>query len=145
MLTKRFDQKLFEENDAAARHAVTQYLLATSDVIVENNPDKYGVDLLVTGGLQDYAIECEIKRVWKGADFPWNTVQLPARKQKFSELGIPVEYWILNADLTYAMLIRSDVLQHLTPVEVPNKYVARGEMFYQIPLTSCSLVILEKQ
>lgn len=136
-MRKKFDRELFEANDTAARHAVTRYILATSDVTVENNPDKYGVDLLVTGGLMDYAVECEIKRVWKGEDFPWDTLQLPERKAKFIRAGVPVEFWILNNELTHAMVIQTDVLLSLTPVEVPNKYVAQGEKFFQVPIDRC--------
>jgi len=32
-------------------------------------------------------------------------------------------------------MFKSEDIKDLTPVEVRNKYVASGEMFYQIPLT----------
>lgn len=110
--------------------------------MVEDNPDKYGVDLFVRGGLADRAIEVEVKRVWTGATFPWNTVQLPERKHKYLLQGLPVEYWLLNNDLTSAIVIYGSSLSKYEPVEVPNKYLRKGERFYQIPVNECTLRLL---
>jgi len=140
---KRFDQQLFDDNDSVAKRTVTEYLLCTEDAIVENYPDPYHVDLLVTGGLGNKrAIECEVKRVWSGADFPWDSVQLPERKRKYLDCGYPVEYWLLNNELSYAIVIPGDALLRHEPVEVSNRYVRKGERFYQIPLVECSMRIL---
>lgn len=142
-MRKPFDSQLFSENDARARETVAQFLHATNECTVEENPDIYGVDLIVTGVLgNQWAVEVEIKRVWSGPDFPWATVQLPERKRKYLEQGLPVEYWLLNFDCTSAIVIPGELLDEYPPVEVPNKYVANGERFFQIPVKRCRRVAI---
>lgn len=145
---KPFSQQLFDDNDSAARQAVTDYLMATEDCSVTHNPDPYSIDLLVRSGLEDErGVEVEVKRVWRGKHFPWKTVQLPERKKKFLKLVDSgklgrIDYWVLNAELTHAWVIPGELLNRMLPEEVPNRYVARGEKFYQIPISLCKLVEL---
>lgn len=147
MTTKPFNQKLFDENDAAARDAVSNFLSSTEDCKVSPNPDQYSVDLLVTGGLADYGVEVEVKRVWKGSHFPWNTVQLPERKRKHMKLVEKgklsrIDYWVLNNELTHAWVIPGELLTRMLPEEVSNKYMRRGEKFFAVPVSLCKLVQL---
>jgi hypothetical protein len=143
---KRFSQKLFDQNDSLARAAITKYISETMGLIVEPNPNKYGVDLYVFDKSSDdpkYSVECEIKRVWNGPKLPWTTVQLPYRKLKYAEQeASPVEYWILNSQLTHAIVIYEKELLDNRLVHVRNKYVSEGEYFYQVPLDHCSIVQL---
>ena len=143
-MRKRFDRQLFDENDSQARHVVSQYLQYTRDCMVQDNPDIYGVDLLMTGALGDItAIEVEVKRVWKeGPGFPWDCVQLPERKRRYMDCGYPIEYWILNNTLEYAIVIPGSAVARAIPVEIPNKYVSHGELFVQIPINECSMRFL---
>lgn len=146
-MRKPFDKKLFEQNDALARQAVSQYL-RSHGVTISPNPDQYGVDLFemdddeFDGPYPVLGIECEIKRVWSGPDFPWGTIQLPERKAKYRSPTLDVDYWLLNSECTHAIVIRGSLLDQFPPKEVRNKYVAKGEMFYQIPVLLCRLVNL---
>lgn len=158
---KKFSQKLFDQNDELARATITKFL-ESRNLEVRPNPNKFGVDLYVyhpapsnspdganvesVGQKADpfYAVECEIKRVWHGSVLPWSTVQLPWRKKKYSDdEAVPVEYWILNNELTHAIVIYEAELTDKRLTEVRNKYVDRGEYFYQIPLDVCSIVELK--
>ncbi len=149
---KKFSQKLFDQNDALARQAITTWLEGRGLSIIPN-PNKFGVDLYVYRSVDFatqkkpepfYAVECEIKRVWHGPTLPWGTVQLPWRKKKYSDdEAVPVEYWILNNELTHAIVIYEAELTDKRLTEVRNKYVDRGEYFYQIPLDVCSIVELK--
>jgi hypothetical protein len=49
-----------------------------------------------------------------------------------------------NNELSDALMFKSNDIKDLTPVEVRNKYVASGEMFYQIPLTLTGKVRMNK-
>ena len=146
-MRKPFDKQLFEENDVRARTAVSGYLRKIG-WIVRDNPDRYGVDLLLQTKELEYdclAIECEIKRVWSGSEFPWKTIQLPMRKAKFvRSADMPVNFWVLNSECTHAIVIPGSALSGYAPVEVPNKYVAAGEKFYQIPVFECRKVNLNE-
>lgn len=141
MNRKQFDQQLFDTNDIPARVAVIEYL--TGMYVVENE-DKYGPDLVAYYGFKPaYYIEVEVKHNWqKSAQFPFPTIQLPQRKEKFTKLDLPVEFWILRADLKAAMIIPDYVLSSSSLVEVPNRYVSEGEMFFQVPIENCILVEL---
>jgi hypothetical protein len=70
--------------------------------------------------------------VWKGFDFPYDSVQLPERKKKFFDK--PTLFFIWNEDCTRAATFWSAQVQQLTPVEVSNRYIRKGEYFYQVPL-----------
>jgi hypothetical protein len=136
---KKFDQDLFDKNDQAARLAVLSHL-DSAGLYATENPDKYGPDLILYRGLKPLSyIECEIKRVWSGPNLPWDSVQLPVRKSKFLDLVIPTEFWILNLELTHCIIIPEAVLAQVPRKEVRNKYIDRGEMFWQVPLDMCIL------
>jgi hypothetical protein len=139
---KKFDQKLFNENDVSARLAILSHMDSQGLFCIEND-DKYGPDLILYRGLSPYSyIECEIKRVWSGPSLPWDTVQLPVRKEKFLKLGLPTEFYIINKELTHCIVIPDFVLAKLPKVEVRNVYIPDGELFWQVPLSECILLKL---
>jgi hypothetical protein len=141
---KPFDAALFDESDAIARLAVAQYMGAAG-LFVQDNPDKYGPDLIVYKGFKPaYYAEVEIKRVWKADqnEFPWETVQLPSRKLKFANLGVPIEFFILREDLGMAIIIPDYVVLRSPVEEVKNKYVPEGELFVKVLISECNLVEL---
>jgi hypothetical protein len=130
---KRFDPKLYEENDVIARNCVKN-ILKGSEYQVLDNPKKRGVDLLVYKDSVHIAnIECEIKRVWKDKDFIYNTVQIPSRKEKYSKLDKPTIFVMFNNDQTQYLSIKDTTLLASPKKEVPNKYVFKGELFFQVP------------
>jgi hypothetical protein len=144
---KPFDPALFAETDRIARNAVMEYIGA-SGIFVQDNPDIYGPDLIVYKGFKpDFYAEVEIKKVWKKDqdEFPWSTVQLPARKLKFMSLGAPCEFFILREDLKMAIIL-PDYIVAASPVsEVKNKYVPDGEMFVTVDVSDCQVVIISEE
>lgn len=142
MAAKQFSEQLFSQNDIQARTTVLNYLDSIGQYAVENE-EKYGPDLILYGGLSPSKyIEVEIKRVWTGSTLPWSTIQLPARKLKFTKLALPCEFWILNCTMEHAVIIDGFLLAKVQTVEVRNKYVASGEEFYQVPVAQCRYVQL---
>jgi len=132
---KRFDPELFRINDALAKKAVANIIDKRKFKIVEN-PKRYGVDLLVyQKGVHVLNIETEVKRVWKNKTFEYDNVQFPERKEKFCKLGIPTIFVMWNADQTQYLVVKDKDFLKSPKVEVPNRYVYKGEFFYQIPLT----------
>ncbi len=141
---KEFSQDLFDSNDSRARTRVLTYLRENTGLHVVENLDKYGPDLVAFRGFQpSYYIEVEVKHVWKDpTKFPYDTVQLPQRKEKYSKLKLPVQFWLLNTTLEAAIIIEGSELSKVSPVEVRNKYISEGEMFFQIPTSDCKVVNL---
>lgn len=140
MANKRFCQDLFNENDEPARAAGKRYWGLAEGVRVEDNADRYGPDLIVHTMLGSFYCEVEIKKVWKGKEFQYDTLQIAARKGKYLDLPLPVSYIVFNDDQTYGYLCPGTELALSPIVEVPNKYNWSGEMFYQVPIDHLTLI-----
>lgn len=133
---KRFDPALYEENDKIAKEFVKNLLKGTEYQVIDN-PKKRGVDLFLYKDSQHIAnIECEIKRVWKESKFPYDSIQIPERKTKYTELEKPTVFVMLNNDQSAYVAITQKALLASPKKEVPNKYVYKGEMFFQVPVGS---------
>lgn len=136
MTRKRFDRQLYEANDKLAKENVLKLfnkMRKKYDVV--DNPKKRGVDLFVERhGEHTFNIECEIKRVWKDQKFPYDSIQFPQRKKKFAELDKPTLFVMFNNDQSAFVAVTSNDLLSSPLAEVPNKYVYKGEMFFQVPL-----------
>lgn len=130
--SKRFSKHLHRQSDNKGRKAVKAYL-TSQNIIAIDNPNECGVDLLLPN--ENYNVEVEIKKIWKDSYFPFASVQLPYRKQKYTEGTKPTVFFILRKDCKEAFTFPSTVLADLTPVEVPNKYVTSGELFFQVPVS----------
>lgn len=128
---KAFDKSLYQKYDALAREATREHL-ESKGYEVQEHPNKYAQDLIAEKDLEINCVECEVKLVWKGEEFPYDSVQLPERKKKFFKE--PTLFYIWNKQLTHAATFWSHDVACLEPVEVRNKYISRGELFYQIPL-----------
>jgi len=127
----RFDPESFARSDAAAREATTT-LLSGYGYTVQPHPDMYAQDLVAEKGDKHFLVECEQKSLWSGDHFPFDSVQLPERKKKFFAERTLFCMW--NKSFTSALLFWSDKIQHLEPVEVPNRRIKKGEYFFQIPM-----------
>lgn len=133
-MRKRFDPTLHALTDNPAREKVKE-LLKDSGYNVIDNPKKRGVDLLVYNekGKHVANIECEIKLVWKALDFPYENIQFPERKEKYAILEVPTVFLMFNHDQSSYLTVTGDVLITSPKKEVPNKYVYKGEYFFQVP------------
>ena len=107
---------------------------------VKDNPDTYGPDLIVDTGTERFYGEVEIKRVWSGKDFAYDTLQIPGRKKKFIGLDMPTRFIVFNAEQSHGFLCTCVQLAASPVVEVANKYVYSGEMFYQVPISKLLLI-----
>jgi len=128
---KKFDKDLYDTYDSIAKEAAKDALQKKGYTVCDNT-DKYAQDLVAEKDGEMFLVETEVKNVWKGPEFPYDTVQLPQRKQKF--FVEPTLFYIWNKQLDSAITFLSEDIKDLTPVEVPNRYVYKGEYFFQIPL-----------
>lgn len=130
---KRFDPELYAQNDEIARNFVKGLLKGTGYNAIDN-VKKRGVDLLIYKDSEHICnIECEIKRVWKEKDFPYESIQVPVRKEKYALLEKPTIFLMMNNDQTAFLCIKSSDLLASPKKEVPNRYVYQGEYFFQVP------------
>ena len=132
---KRFDRALFEENDKKCRTKVKE-LLQNEGFAGVDNVKVRGVDILLyKDGNHIGYIEVERKAVWKGDKFQYDNVQFPERKAKYAKLDKPTIFVMFNEDMSKFLAVRDKDLLSSPCVEVPNKYVYKGEQFFQVPLT----------
>ena len=139
---KPFDRLLHHEYDNKARGA-TIACMEKRGYIVTENPDQYAQDLIAEPSFISkldcrFLVECEVKAVWETGKFPYANVQLPARKQKFFDER--TLFFIWSNDLSRAACFWSEDIKHLDTHEVSNKMMAKGERFFQIPLSYVKFV-----
>lgn len=145
MTKKAFSKSLFAENDGVARAAGMLHLMAREQVLsIQNNPKKFEVDLLYTylpNGTQGM-LEVEVKKVWKGGKFPYPSVQVLGRKRKYFCLGADILLLAQNFQ-DYAIIGHGDILASPTKL-VPNRFVAQGEEFFDVPLDKIAFKSFDK-
>ena len=141
---KKFDSKLHDRNDRLAKRICINFLPRIlrrinsqkyKAVRIEVNEDQYGPDLkcLIGNKLIAY-FEPEIKYNWpEGQDFPFEDLQIPERKEKFTKLGVPISFVVLSPCLTRVAFVKRQDLLESRKEEIPNKHIKRGELFFKIP------------
>lgn len=141
MIRKHFSKELFDANDPTAR----ELALDTCEKLYKErgipNPKRYGPDLV----FKDFYVECEIKQHWKGKKFPYETIQFPERKVKYLTLDKPTRFFMINKDLTYALIVTNEDMLASPLKMVHNKYVRMGEHFFQVPVSKAQFVKLVKK
>ena len=124
MIYKEFHKESHAGNDKPAKDLVINFLKSKGLDAVEN-PDKYGIDIVVP------RYEVERREIWID-EFPFKTVHIPARKEKF--LKHSIIYVVVNKDFNKLMFCRSEIIRQYNLIEVPNKSVPEGEYFYDVPI-----------
>ena len=93
-MLKQFVEEQHAIHDAEAKKAVRQFWVKLGYNCIEN-PDEFGVDLLVEGKGREFGCEVETKTGWHGPEFEFRTLRIPFRKQKFTDDRIT--FFILNS------------------------------------------------
>ena len=125
---KPFDQSLYDADDNA-KELVIRWLKGYGyNVYV--NPDQYGIDLVGTDNTGNpIAVEVEVKHHWQGSHFPFRTVHVSARKQKFVK---PNAYLVMvNHERTYVLTLNYETLSQARLVTKPTIYTT-DEQFLQV-------------
>lgn len=133
---KAFSRELFNANDNIAKHAGFAHLAHMGADWVSINKNDYGCDLVyrMKGDCEEAPprlLEVEVKRTWKGGTFPFPTINVLFRKQKYFIEG--ADLLLLAGDLQHYLVLSADNILDQTPEEVSNKYVYGMEFFYQVP------------
>lgn len=128
MQIKKFDQVLHDKYDPPARKAVTDWVEKTWKLQCQDNPDKYGIDLIVyRNGEQVGFIEVEV-RSWNPC--PFKTIHVPVRKKHMMETPKTL-FFALTNDLSHAYWITGD--KTITYPTVEMKDDTKHEAYYDVP------------
>ena len=127
---KVFQSTDFNKYDKAARTRAKAFW-SSQGYTCTDNEDEFGVDLVVERDGRRFYCEVEVKTVWHGKDFKYDSIHIPVRKAKF--LGKPTQFMLFNNSLTHAAIIARDTVIDSPMVEVPNVKIRFGEKFFDIP------------
>jgi hypothetical protein len=138
--TKPFSRKLHDQNDEPAKNAVWRYLFNCWNVEVEEG-DTFGIDLVCYRDreLVGY-VEVERRHNWVD-EFPFTTVHVPFRKQKFLSLDKPMTLFSVRSDLTQALWCPGEDIKN-SPIEVKSNKFVSEEKFYVVPIEKWRKVCL---
>jgi hypothetical protein len=134
---KTFNPKTFADYDEPAREQAKKFW-SSHGYTCSDNPDVYGVDLIVEKDGKRFFCEVEVKTVWHGQDFKYDSIHIPIRKAKF--LNKPTKFMVFNNSLTRAALISRQALLDAPIKTVSNIKIRHGERFYDVPLNSLTFV-----
>jgi len=126
---KKFSKELFEKYDEAAREVAKDWL-TEEGWAVRDNPDKYGTDLKATKEGIHFDIEVEVRASWTG-DFPFDTLNIPARKAKFAQKN--TIFLVFASDFEHFYAVTAETLNLCGFIEKDTKYT-KGELFFDVPL-----------
>ena len=131
MITAKFNRHVHDQCDPPAREAVTRYL---KDIwnLTATGYELYKVDLLVENHRQEKMGYAEVEmRDWE--DCPFATIHIPQRKKKLFGNDMRTIYFVVNRSLTRAWYINTNDILSSPLREIPNKRIAQGECFYDVP------------
>lgn len=132
MKTKPFSQEVHDACDPVAREAVIKFMANRWNLTAMPHPDKYKVDLVVENEFMVPVGYAEIEmRDWESCPFP--TIHIPRRKRKLFDNDMPTMYFVVSKGLKKAMWCKGEDIIASPLREVPNKAVASGEYFYDVP------------
>jgi hypothetical protein len=131
MNRKPFDQALFDKNDEKGRKAVKELYKALGYKVADH-PDPFWIDLLIKQNGTITAVEVDHKAGWKEDIFPFKSVIVNERKRKFLEAGCL--HAVVNNPCSTILVARSQMILLSPLTENKNKYVAQGELVYNVPI-----------
>ena len=142
MVNKPFSVNLHTTYDDIGRTRAYRMFAKYFDVVLEDNPDEYGTDMIAyRNGQKVGYVEVEVRAAWDGA-FPFDSLNIPYRKKKLLKNDLPTVLVAFNQQGTMAYLCKDSVVLASPVVEIHNKYMEKGEMFYQVPLDKIKLITL---
>ena len=130
LMYKAFQSKDFSKYDEAARSRAKEFWSAQGYTCTDHE-NEYDVDLVGEKDGKRFYCEVEVKTVWHGKDFKYDSIHIPVRKAKF--LGKPTQFMIFNNSLTHAAVIGRKAVLRSPKVEVPNVKIRFGEKFFDVP------------
>jgi hypothetical protein len=140
-MLKKFNNNLHKTYDELGRVWAIN-LFKRYGLDLKNNPNKYGVDLLAYRENKLVGnVEVEVRDSWDGI-FKFEDLNIPARKQKLLTNKLKSVLVAFNKNGSMCFICKDDVVLSSPLVEVKNKYVPKGEMFYKVKLSKIKLIIV---
>lgn len=136
-MLKEFEPERWEKYDTPAKDAAMKFWQRRGYSCLEN-PDEFGVDLLVEGKGKKFGCEVEVKTKWFGGEFTFPTLHIALRKRKF--MDAPCQFIVFNHSLSHAALVARNRVLRSPVVEIKNVTVPAGERFYDVPVSEVVVI-----
>ena len=136
MYRKQFSQELHEKHDAKARQVVSELDLF-SDIHLGDHPNQFDIDLMDREN--KVVVEVEQRPAWKSHDFPFDSLNVPERKEKMlrkwlAQPGWEVYFAAVNAKATKVAVVSAKEVLSSPLRQNVNKYdTGKVERFFQVP------------
>lgn len=142
MTTKKFSPELHDEFDVFGREIVKKFLAQKMNLHARDNPDQYGIDLVLykNDKIVGFA-EVEVRTNWSALNFPFDDLNVPLRKGKLFTNDLPSLFFSVNQPGTALLYCSSNLVMRSRIENSPNKYM-RDEMFFKVPVEKMKFVIL---
>jgi hypothetical protein len=140
LMYKAFQKSIFNKYDAPARDKAKKFW-SSQGYTCTDHADEYDVDLVVEKDNKRFYCEVEVKTTWHGQEFHYDTLHIPARKAKF--LSKPTQFMVFNNSMTRAAIVGRNKLLGSATIEVPNRKIAFGERFFDVPKEDLFFVPIE--
>ena len=142
VVRKKFSQELYDKADGKAKDLIRSYLQREGHALLDDE-EKYACDI---EGKDGQGWEVEIKYSWKEEWPPsWRDVRIAYRKKKLLERkgADNITFYILNSMCREAWEISGQTVSESEVVEVSNRFVPRGELFYSIPISKARKISVD--
>jgi hypothetical protein len=131
-MRKPFSKELHDIYDGPARKVVSDWVKMKWGLDAKDNPNQYGVDLIAyRQGIAVGGLEVEVRQ--PGFD-RLGSIHKAHRKDKLVLNNLPTLFFAITHDLSRAYWAKVDLLKNCPLIEVKNRYVSNGEMFYDCPI-----------
>jgi hypothetical protein len=122
--------------DPIARLTFQIHSLITRGLILVHLGDDFAVDLTTRYGPPYLTFDTEVKHSWDEDFFPFPTVDVPVRKQKYIKPGFSVV--MFNDSLEYFTMIPGEVLLKAKR-EPKDTYRSVDELFFKVPTNEVTI------
>ena len=96
---------------------------------------------MLNGEFEEY-IDCEVKTIWNTSY--WNqsikTIHISCRREKSMKERYSI--FMTNDTSTHALILPAKIILESPRIEVKNKYVNEGELFFDVPFHKAKFVII---
>lgn len=145
MIVKPFNKELHNQYDSIGRNVVISYFLNELEIDARDNPNIYGVDLILykDGTMIGFA-EVEVRSNWNSDEFPYDTLNVPCRKEKLLKNNLPTFFFSINKILTKMFCCSAEEVMGSEVRENKNKYINENEFFYKVPVKNLILISINE-
>ena len=134
----KFSKNLYDECDAFGKTVAKKFMIQEGYELLDDTEAYRSHDLIFTKDNIPAKVEVEVKRVWSGRYFPYNTFTVPYRK-RYSQADL----YIMISKNGEALLVipMKDVLRAETIVK--DTCFTVGERFFSIPTSKARFYYLQ--